>query len=267
MGVESERFARLRLLFKNEGLQKLQDATVMVLGLGGVGSACAEALARGGVGNLIVLDRDVVEESNINRQALAFTSTLGKVKAEVMEGMIKEIQPDCTVTAERVFLTPDNLAETLDKFPRPDYVIDCIDTITQKLAVYQWAAERGLNLVASMGAANRLDPTMLQFANIRRTYNCSMSKVVRAECRKRQIYGLEVLFSTELPFKVEKVPGAKAKGETLGSMSYMPPIMGQMLAGKVIRQLAGMEEIPAPPYLGSQAGEEDAAGQHLPQPR
>lgn len=256
MGIESERFARLKLLFKDEGLQKLQDATVMVLGLGGVGSACAEALARGGVGNLIVLDRDVVEESNINRQALAFTSTLGKVKAEVMEGMIKEIQPDCIVTAERVFLTRDTLAETLDRFPRPDYVIDCIDTITQKMAIYEWAAERGINLVASMGAANRLDPTMLTFANIRRTYNCSMSKVIRSECRKRQIYGINVLFSTELPFSVEKAAGAKTKGETLGSMSYMPPIMGQMLAGKVIRQLAGMEPIPAPPSLGSADAEQ-----------
>lgn len=254
MGVESERFARLRLLFKNEGLQKLQDATVMVLGLGGVGSACAEALARGGVGNLIVLDRDVVEESNINRQALAFTSTLGKVKAQVMEGMIKEIQPDCKVIAEQVFLTPQNIAETLDRFPRPDYVIDCIDTISQKLAVYRWAAENGIHLLASMGAANRLDPTLLEFSTIHKTYNCSMSRVIRSECRKRRIHGVEVLFSTELPFAVEKT-GGNTKGETLGSMSYMPPIMGQMLAGKVIRQLAGMEEIPTPPYLKPHPGE------------
>lgn len=254
MGIESERFARLRLVLRDEGLQKLQNATVMVLGLGGVGSACAEALARGGVGNLIVLDRDVVEESNINRQALAFTSTLGKVKAQVMEGMIKEIQPDCKVIAEQIFLTPQNIAETLGQFPRPDYVIDCIDTISQKLAVYRWAAENNLNLLASMGAANRLDPTMLEFANIRKTYNCSMSRVIRSECKKRGIYGLEVLFSTELPFAVEKT-GGNTKGETLGSMSYMPPIMGQMLAGRVIRQLAGMEEIQAPPYLAPQPGE------------
>lgn len=257
MGLDSERFARLKLLLKDEGLERLQGSTVMVLGLGGVGSACAEALARGGVGNLIVLDRDVVEESNINRQAIAFTSTLGRVKAQVMEEMIREIQPDCTITAQQVFLTPDNLADTLDAFPRPDYVIDCIDTISQKLAIYQWAAERGYRLLASMGAANRLDPTLLQFANIRRTYNCSMSKVVRSECRKRQIYGLEVLFSTELPFKVEKVAGARTKGQTLGSMSYMPPIMGQMLAGKVIRQLAGMEELPVPPSLGAPRTTED----------
>ncbi len=267
MGVESERFARLRLLVTDEGLQKLQDATVMVIGLGGVGSACAEALARGGVGNLQVLDGDVVEESNINRQALAFTSTLGKVKAEVMAGMIKEIQPDCNVTAERIFLTLDNLVETLDKFPRPDYVIDCIDTITQKLAIYQWAAERRLNLVASMGAANRLDPTMLEFSDIGRTYNCSLSRVIRVECRKRQINGLEVLFSTELPFKVEKIGEGKTKGESLGSMSYMPPIMGQMLAGKVIRQLAGMEKIPTPPYLGLLPGEQNTSGKNATRPR
>ncbi len=248
MTERNPRLARLKLLFGDEGLDKLEGATVMVLGLGGVGSACAEALARGGVGTLIILDRDVVEYSNINRQVLALTSTIGQPKAEVMKERIHDINPDITVHAASVFLSPHNVAEVLGQFRRPDYVIDCIDTITQKLAVYQWVAEEGINLLASMGAANRVDPTLLEFRNIRQTLNCPMSKVIRLECRKRRIKGIEVLFSTELPFPVEKT-GGNTKGETLGSMSYMPPIMGQMLAGKVIRQLAGMEKTPRPPRL------------------
>lgn len=247
--AHSERVARLRLLLKDEGLDKLRDSTVMVLGLGGVGSACAEALARGGVGNLIVLDRDVVEASNINRQAVAYVSTIGKVKADIMRDKIADINPDCTVHAQQVFLRKEDVGATLEQFPRPDYVIDCIDTVSQKLAIAQWCAENGIHLLSSMGAANRLDPLQLQFANIRQTSNCPMAKVVRTECRKRRIKGIEVLFSTELPFQVEKIGEGRTKGETLGSMSYMPPIMGQMLAGKAIRRLAGMEKMPREPRM------------------
>ncbi|MDU0479110.1 tRNA threonylcarbamoyladenosine dehydratase [Staphylococcus chromogenes] len=246
MTQQDERHARLRLLLKDEGLENLKNATVMVLGLGGVGAACAEALARGGVGHLIILDRDTVEASNINRQLIAFTSTIGRVKAEVMEEKIKDINPNCEVIAEQVFLTPDNIAETLEKFPRPDYVVDCIDTISQKLAIAHWCASQSLRHISSMGAANRLDPTKLKFANLRKTEICQMSKVMRLECNKRRIKGVEVLFSTEIPQK----PGdGTTKAETLGSMSYMPPIMGMMLAGQVIRRLSGLEPMPRPPRL------------------
>lgn len=244
----SERHARLKLILGEEGLEKLYGSTVMVLGLGGVGSAAAEALARGGVGHLIVLDRDVVDESNINRQALAFTSTIGKVKADVMAGMIREISPECEVTAVKAYLDKDDIDGVLGQFPRPDYVLDCIDTISQKLAIAHWCAERHIPLLSSMGAANKLDPSRLRFANIKRTLNCPMSRVIRLQSIKRGIRGLEVLFSDEVAFKVDN-PAARTKGETLGSMSYMPPIMGQMLAGKAIRRLAGLEPFPTPPRL------------------
>lgn len=246
MTAHSERFARLRLLLGDSGLDRLRDSTVMVLGLGGVGSSCAEALARGGVGKLIVLDRDVVEESNINRQAIAFTSTLGEKKVDVMRRMILEINPDCQVVEQQAYLATGEVAHILDALPRPDYVLDCIDTITQKLEIAHWCASRGLPLLSSMGAANRFDPTMLKFANLRQTEICQMSKVMRLETKKRRIKGVEVLFSTEIPAK----PGTgRTKSESLGSMSYMPPIMGQMIAGKVIRRLAGLEPMPRPPRL------------------
>lgn len=244
--MRSPRLARLKLLLGDNGLDNLENSTVMVLGLGGVGSACAEALARGGVGTLVVLDGDVVEESNINRQAIAFTSTLGQRKAEVMKAMIHDINPDIVVHAAPVFLARKEIANQLDGLPRPDYLIDCIDTVSQKLEVAEWCADRGIPLLSSMGAANRLDPAYLQFANLRKTIICPLSKVMRNECRVRRIKGVEVLYSTELPRK-QKNPASRAKGDTLGSMSYMPPIMGKMLAGKAIRRLSGLEPMPRPP--------------------
>lgn len=245
--TDSERFARLRLVLGDAGLEALQGSRVMVLGLGGVGSACAAALARGGVGSLVLLDRDVVEASNINRQTIAFVSTIGREKPDVMAEMVADINPDCEVVAQRVFLTKEHLADTLDALPRPDYVIDCIDTVSQKLAIARWCAERGLRLVSSMGAANKLDPCQLEFAPIEFTRSCPLSRVIRKETRRRGIEGLEVLSSRELPVSV-RASGA-TKAETLGSMSYMPPIMGQMLAGLVIRRLARLEAMPEPPRL------------------
>lgn len=244
----SERTARLRLLLGDDGLDALAGATVMVLGLGGVGSSCAEALARGGVGSLVLLDRDTVEESNINRQRLAFVSTIGRVKADVMAEMVADINPDCRVWARQVFLTRENLAETLAELPRPDYVVDCIDTVTQKLAVATWCAQHQVPLLASMGAANKVDPCQLAFAEVQQTRHCPLSLVIRKECRKRGISGLEVLYSHEL-VTGPAGDGSREKARNLGSMSYMPPIMGQMLAGQVIRRLAGLEPMAPPPAL------------------
>lgn len=248
-----ERLARLHLLLGDDGLSRLAAATVMVVGLGGVGSSCAEALARAGVGSLILIDGDAVEASNINRQALAFISTIGKPKTQVMAAMVADINPSCTIHTEQIFLTRDNLAHVFDALPRPDYVIDCIDTVAAKIEVAQWCAERGVHLVASMGAANKLDPSYLRFAKIQKTQNCPLSKAVRRVCIERRIRGLEVLYSYEEPVRVNNPIGSTAKADTLGSMSYMPPIMGQMLAGKVIRRLAGLEEWPLAPRIGHAA--------------
>ncbi|MBM7816939.1 tRNA A37 threonylcarbamoyladenosine dehydratase [Brevibacterium paucivorans] len=247
-----QRFARLKLILGDEGLEKLAGATVMVTGLGGVGSSCAEALARGGVGTLILIDRDVIEESNINRQALAFVSTVGKVKAQVMEAMVADINPDCTTYARNVSLNRENLSEVFAELPRPDYVIDCIDDVTGKIEIAQWCAENRIHLVSSMGGGNKLDPSYLKFAKVNKTQYCPLAKVIRQVCIRRRIRGLEVLYSSEVPVHIED-KGSGTKAETVGTMSYFPPIMGQMLAGKVIRRLVGLEETPLAPRIGGPA--------------
>ncbi|MBS4761229.1 tRNA threonylcarbamoyladenosine dehydratase [Carnobacteriaceae bacterium zg-ZUI252] len=241
-----ERLSRLRLLLKDEGLINLNNATVMVLGLGGVGSSCVTALARGGVGNLIILDRDTVEESNINRQMVAFYSTIGRVKVDVMTELIKDINPNCNVIGRQEFLTKETIGQALSQYPRPDYIIDCIDTVSQKLALAQWCMEENIPLLSSMGAANKLDPTHFKFDYIEKTKYCPLSKVIRTECRRRGIKNLEVLYSDEMPPQLQTQSGG-SKAQTLGSMSYMPPIAGQMLAGKIILRLSGLEKFKVTP--------------------
>ena len=239
---------RLRLILGDEGLARLEQSRVMVLGLGGVGSSCAEALARGGIGSLVLVDRDVVTPSNINRQALAFYSTLGRPKTEVMTMMIADINPKCEVIAEQFFIEKDSAAERLGSLPRPDYVIDAIDTVSQKLAIAAWCRAEGIPEVAAMGGANKLDPTRLRFAPIEETKMDPIARVMRKESRKRGIGSFTVLYSDELPIEAEgKHSVLDEKGfvhegaSILGTMSYFPPIMGQMLAGYVIRKLAGLE--------------------------
>lgn len=274
-----QRLQRLALLLEDKGIQKLSNAHVLVLGLGGVGSSCVEALARGGIGHLSLLDGDTVEESNINRQAIAFTSTVGRAKTEVMREMVLAINPDCDVDTRKQFLTRENTADVLDSFAKPDVVLDCIDTVSQKLEIAEWSANRQIPLLSAMGAANKRDPMALRFAYVEKTFNCPLSKVMRRECRKRGLSQVEIIFSTETPIIprssfVTDLPMAKqvssltetsgstpssqtsipcacemrpTKADTLGSMSYMPPIMGQMMAGKVICRLAGLEKMPNPP--------------------
>ena len=238
---------RLRLILGDEGLALLQDATVMVLGLGGVGSSCAEALARGGVGHLVLVDRDVVAPSNINRQALAFVSTIGRPKAEVMAEMVADINPACEVTAVQAFIDKDHIAEQLGALPRPDYVIDAIDTISQKLRIAQWCQDEGLRLVSAMGGANKLDPTRLRFSRIEKTQIDPIARVMRKECRKRGIKDLMVLWSDEEPREalgkrdaIDERGFVREGASILGTMSYFPPIMGQMLASYAIRQIVGL---------------------------
>ncbi|QOY59965.1 tRNA threonylcarbamoyladenosine dehydratase [Thermophilibacter immobilis] len=232
---------RLRLILGDEGLARLAQARVMVVGLGGVGSSCAEALARGGVGRLVLVDRDMVTPSNVNRQALAFTSTLGRDKAEVMREMVLDINPAAEACARRLYLSCEELAEALGALPRPDYVVDAIDTVTQKVALASWCQDEGIAELSAMGGANKLDPCRLRFARIEDTTDCPLARVMRKRCRRSGVHDLRVLFSDEEPLRMAAISEEQwaRSGALLGTMSYLPPIMGQMIASRVIRDLLG----------------------------
>lgn len=241
---------KLELVMGAEGLARLASAHVAVLGLGGVGSNCVEALARGGVGNLFLVDRDIVQASNINRQAIAFRSTLGRRKVDVMRAMVADINPLAAVETRHMLVLRENLGELLDEMRAwaeadggaLDYVVDAIDTVSAKLALAEIAQERGITLISSMGAANKLHPEALRIADLYDTVNCPLCRIMRKEGRKRGIRRLRVLYSAEEPVRVPTREGAaRSERSNLGTASFMPPIMGQMIAGAVLRELAGLE--------------------------
>lgn len=234
--------SRLELVFGRAGVRRLAESTVMVFGAGGVGASCIEALARGGVGRLVVVDGDVVQASNINRQAIAFCSTVGRRKVDVVRAMVADINPSAQVVPLDRFVLPEEVDALMDEWaPQADYVVDAIDTVSTKMAIAAYADRTGVRLVSSMGAANKLRPDCFQFADIYDTANDPLCRIVRKEARKRGIRSLRVLYSREEPAALplgEPAPAEAGRRPTLGTASYVPPIMGQMLAGFVIRQLA-----------------------------
>ncbi len=232
---------KLRVVLGEEGLEKLAHAHVLVLGCGGVGSNCVEALARGGVGELTIFDHDVVSLSNINRQAIAFHSTVGKAKVHVMRDMIADINPLATVHARPEFVLTSNLAECLEG--DYDYIIDAIDTISTKLSLAKYAQDHNLPLISAMGAANKRDPFSLRCSDVFDTVNCPVCRIMRKEGRKRGIERLQVVYSCEQPIATQAQAGTERRERTqLGTMSYMPALMGQMIASFVICSLLGWNE-------------------------
>lgn len=232
---------RLERLLGSEGVARLAESRFMVIGIGGVGSNCVEALARGGIGSFVIVDADCVQESNINRQAIAFTSTIGKPKVEVMHDMIADINPQAHVeTLERRIL-PDDVGGLFEECS-VDYCIDAQDTVTTKLAIAAYCDEHDMALLSSMGAANTFDPTKLAFADIYETSSCPLSRVVRKQARKAGIKRMRVLYSTEQPAQTQVREGAeRSERSDLGTMSYLPAIMGQMLAARAICDVLGIE--------------------------
>ena len=242
-GADEDAQSRLVGIMGREGLARLAASTVMVLGLGGVGSSCVEALARGGVGRLVLVDCDVVSPSNINRQAIAFQSTVGRRKTEVAAAMVADINPDARVETLDRFLVAEELGGFLDAYRgQVDYVVDAIDTVSAKVALAAYADAHDLRLISSMGAANKLHPECLRLADLYDTQNCPLCRVMRRECRKRGVRSLRVLYSCEQPVDARRREGLDPRDRAnLGTASYMPPIMGQTIAGVVIRELAGLE--------------------------
>ena len=231
-------YARTALLLGEEGMQKLKNATVAVFGLGGVGGYVVEALARCGIGALVLVDHDTVSMTNINRQILATRSTVGMDKAEAARLRVLDIDPDIKVTARKEFFGPD----TLDRFDfsQFDYVVDAIDTVTGKLALVTAAQAAGVPIISSMGTGNKLDPGKFQIADITKTSVCPLARIMRKECAKRGIKHLKVLFSTEDPITPaggsdEELP--EGRRSLPGSVSFVPSVAGLMIAGEVVKDL------------------------------
>lgn len=229
-----EQFRRTEAVIGTESVLKLQDSGVIVFGIGGVGSFVAEGLARAGVGRITLVDKDVVDITNINRQLPALHSTIGKSKAGTMAERIKDINPDCIVEAVECFFMPDT-ADEFD-FTQYDYVVDAIDTVTGKLALIQKAYEEGVPVISSMGTGNKLEPSMFKITAIEKTKVCPLAKVMRKELKNRGIKGVKVLYSEEEPIKPEH-KGRDAGSNAPGSVSFVPSVAGLMIAGEVIKDI------------------------------
>lgn len=215
----------------------------MVLGVGGVGSHCIEALARSGVGRLILVDNDKVSLTNINRQSIAYHSTIGRYKTEVMKERIADICPETQVTTHETFILPENLEEIFKE--RPDYIIHAIDTVTAKIALAQKALEGGIPIISSMGTGNKLHGEMFEIADISKTSVCPLCKVMRKELKARGIRHLKVLYSKEMPVDVsdrETEEDAGRRRALPGSISFVPPVAGLLIAGEAIRDLLAEQE-------------------------
>ena len=235
-------FSRTELLIGEEGLKRLANATVMVLGVGGVGSHCIEALARSGVGTLILVDNDTVSQTNINRQSIAYLSTVGDYKTKLMKDRIDDISPGINVFTYETFILPDNLNEIFER--EVDYIVDAIDTVTAKLAVAEYAKEHQIPLISCMGTGNKLHPELFEITDISKTSVCPLCKVMRKELKERGIHHLKVLYSKEKPIDTSARSTGEDKGmrRTLpGSISFVPPVAGLMIAGEVIREITGVE--------------------------
>lgn len=234
-------YSRTELLIGEEGVSRLKKSSVMVFGVGGVGSHCIEALARSGVGKLILVDNDVVSMTNINRQSIAYHSTVGKYKTEIIRDRIKDICPEIEVVTYETFVLPENIDTLFTE--KVDYIIDAIDTVTAKLALVEMAKEKNIPIISSMGTGNKLHPERFEVTDIYKTSVCPLCKVMRKELKARGIRKLKVLYSKEQPVDTSgKVIEEKmGKRRSLpGSISFVPPVAGLIIAGEVVRELAGV---------------------------
>ena len=237
--MEEALFARSALLLGEEALEKLRSARVALFGIGGVGSFAAEALARGGVGHITLVDGDTVSITNINRQLIALHSTVGKEKTAVMAERIADISPETEVETYPVVYGAEN-RDLLD-FSTYDYVIDAIDTVTSKLILIEEAKKAGVPVISCMGTGNKFHPERFEVTDISKTSVCPLAKVMRKELKVRGIKNVKVVYSKEEPQK----PAASTetgKRQIPGSLSFVPPVAGLLLAGEVIRHIAGITD-------------------------
>lgn len=236
-----EQFFRTQMLLGESAMERLQKAWVAVFGLGGVGGYVVEALARSGVGQLDLIDNDTVGLTNLNRQILATYATLGMPKTEAARERVLQINPACCVRTHALFFGPDT--ESQFDFAQYDYIVDAIDTVTGKLALVQKAYSAGTPIISCMGTGNKLDAEAFQVADISKTSMCPLARVMRKELKKRGIAHLKVVYSQEeaqTPTGWEEEAAAIGKRQIPGSLSYVPGAAGLILAGEVIKDIAGV---------------------------
>ena len=232
-------FSRTELLIGAEGAEKLKNSRVAVFGLGGVGGYVVEALARAGVGTLDLVDNDVVSLSNINRQILALHSTIGILKTEAARQRLLDINPNLKIVCHNCFYLPET-ADSFD-FAQYDYVADAIDTVAGKIALVQQAAKANTPIICAMGAGNKLNAGGFKVADISKTSVCPLAKVMRREQRKRGIDHFKVVYSEEPAITPQGTAEDSKKRQTPGSISYVPAVVGLMMAGEIIRDLLGID--------------------------
>ena len=222
-----ERFSRAVRVIGEEKMNLINNASVIVFGLGGVGSAAAEALARAGVGTIGIVDKDVVDITNINRQLIATDETIGQKKTDAVEKRLKTINPNLIIRKYDLFYLPET-ADEID-LRQYDFILDCIDNVTAKIELAVRAKNAGVNIISSMGTGNKLHPEMLEIADIGKTSVCPLARVMRRELKKRGIYKMPVVFSKEEPVKTDSsVPG---------SVSFTPPVAGYLMSSFVVNSI------------------------------
>lgn len=231
--------SRTNLLLEETEIEKIINSNVLVVGLGGVGGICAEMIARAGVGKMTIIDGDVVEASNRNRQVVAYISNDNESKAELMGNRIRDINPDIQLTVINEYIKGDRIDELLDQ-DKFDYAVDCIDTLSPKVFFLKACVDRGIPVVSSMGAGGRVDPTKVRVSDLSETYNCNLARYVRKRLQKMGLRkGIKAVFSTEKPDqeKIILAPEDGPKKSLIGTISWMPNVFGCTVASVVIRDL------------------------------
>lgn len=229
-------FQRTELLVGSENLEKLKKSNVIVFGLGGVGGATVEALVRAGIGNLSIVDFDIVDITNLNRQLVATQSVVGKPKVEAARERILAIRSDINLTVYQEKFLKEN-SDLFFKDKTYDYIVDAIDLVTPKLDLIELATNLKIPIISSMGTGNKINPAMFEVADIKKTSVCPLAKVVRRELKKRRINKLKVVYSKEEPRKPFNENGSREKSKNVGSISFVPPVVGMILASEVIKDI------------------------------
>ena len=222
-------FQRTEILIGKENLEKLKQCRVAIFGIGGVGSYVAEGLVRAGVYKFILIDNDKIDITNINRQIHATHKTIGEYKVEEMKKRMQEINPNAEIKIIKEFVTENNVEEILNE--KIDYIIDAIDTVKSKLEIIKKAKQKNIQIISSMGTANKLDPTKLEITDIYKTSICPLAKVIRKKLRQLEINDLKIVYSTEKPLQIAE------QKSNLGSISYVPSVAGLIIASEVVKDI------------------------------